>query len=146
MSFASESSLLLFVFGIYIYIYLVCILPLYVRRWYVWRNAFTRPPCCCSPKRRGSLALLEPESRFGDKPFKFQVVCPQNGTAVLKGLKGTSHEKHRQLPPVVLFGRAAVDCTNNFFRDVSELVACRCNLRAYLPVGCFSPGTHSSST
>ena len=31
------------------------------------------------------LTLLEPQSRFGDKPRKFQVVCPQNGTAVLKG-------------------------------------------------------------
>ena len=37
-----------------------------------------------------SLALAinkeEPQSRFGGKPLKFQVVCPQNGTAVLKGL------------------------------------------------------------
>ena len=32
------------------------------------------------------LTLLEPQPRFGDKPLKFQVVCPQNGTAVLKGL------------------------------------------------------------
>ena len=32
------------------------------------------------------LTPLEPQSRFGDKPVKFQVVCPQNGTAVLKGL------------------------------------------------------------
>ena len=30
--------------------------------------------------------LLDPQSRFGDKPVKFQVVCPQNGTAVLEGL------------------------------------------------------------
>ena len=30
--------------------------------------------------------LLEPQSRFGDKALKFQVVCPQNGTEVLKGL------------------------------------------------------------
>ena len=29
--------------------------------------------------------LLETQSRLGDKPLKFQVVCPQNGTAVLKG-------------------------------------------------------------
>ena len=29
----------------------------------------------------------EPQSRFGDKPFKSQVVCPQNGTAVLKAGK-----------------------------------------------------------
>ena len=33
-----------------------------------------------------SLTLLEPQSRFGDKSLNFQVVCPQNGTAVLKGL------------------------------------------------------------
>ena len=33
-----------------------------------------------------ALTLLEPQSRFGDKPVKFQVVCPQNGTSVLKGL------------------------------------------------------------
>ena len=31
--------------------------------------------------------LLKPQSRFGDKPLKFQVVRPQNGTAVVKGLK-----------------------------------------------------------
>ena len=36
--------------------------------------------------RPRSLTPLGPQSRFGDKPFKFQVVCPQNGTAVLKGL------------------------------------------------------------
>ena len=29
------------------------------------------------------LTLLELQSRFGDIPLKFQVVCPQNGTAVL---------------------------------------------------------------
>ena len=29
--------------------------------------------------------LLEPQSRFGDKPLKFQAVFPQNRTAVLKG-------------------------------------------------------------
>ena len=29
--------------------------------------------------------LLEPQPRFVDKPVKFQVVCPQHGTAVLKG-------------------------------------------------------------
>ena len=32
------------------------------------------------------VTLLEPQSAFGDKLLKFQVVCPQNGTAVLKGL------------------------------------------------------------
>ena len=34
------------------------------------------------------LTLLEPQSRFGDKPFKSQLLCPQNGTAVLTGLIG----------------------------------------------------------
>ena len=32
------------------------------------------------------LTPLEPQSRCGDKPLKLQVVCLQNGTAVLKGL------------------------------------------------------------
>ena len=40
-----------------------------------------------SPIRRGRraavlLTLLEPQSHFGDRPLKLQVVCPQNGTAV----------------------------------------------------------------
>ena len=33
-----------------------------------------------------ALTLLELQSHFGDNPVKFQVVCPQIGTAVLKGL------------------------------------------------------------
>ena len=37
--------------------------------------------------RAAGLTPLEPQSRFGDKPLKYQVVCPQNGTAVLKGLR-----------------------------------------------------------
>ena len=37
----------------------------------------------CSAK----LTLLEPQSRSGDKPLKFQVVLSPNGTAVLNGLK-----------------------------------------------------------
>ena len=58
----------------------------------------TRNSCAhaCSCLRRTSLSCihfdlivsltpLEPQSRFGDKPPKFQVVCPQNGTAVLEG-------------------------------------------------------------
>ena len=32
------------------------------------------------------LTHLELHSRFGDKPLKFQINCPQNETAVLKGL------------------------------------------------------------
>ena len=38
----------------------------------------------CIPQQ--FLTLLEPQSAFGDKLLNFQVVCPQNGTAVLKGL------------------------------------------------------------
>ena len=34
-----------------------------------------------------NLTLLEPQSRFRDKPFKIQVVYPQNGAAVLNGCK-----------------------------------------------------------
>ena len=37
------------------------------------------------------LTLLEPQSHFGDNQFKFQVVCPQIGTAVLKGLRQETH-------------------------------------------------------
>ena len=33
-----------------------------------------------------SLTPLEPQSRFGDKVLEIRVNCPQNGTAVLKGL------------------------------------------------------------
>ena len=32
------------------------------------------------------IALLGPQSRFGDKLLEIRLVCPQNGTAVLKGL------------------------------------------------------------
>ena len=33
------------------------------------------------------LTPLEPQSRFGDKLLEIWVFCPQNGTAVLKGLR-----------------------------------------------------------
>ena len=42
--------------------------------------------CCCCARYEDSNPLV-PDSRFGDKPVKFQVVCPHNGTAVLKALK-----------------------------------------------------------
>ena len=32
------------------------------------------------------LTFLELQSHFGDKPLKFQVISPHNGTAVIKGL------------------------------------------------------------
>ena len=36
-----------------------------------------------------NLNPFEPQSRFGDKPVKFQVLCTPNGTAVPKGLRIT---------------------------------------------------------
>ena len=40
-----------------------------------------------SPLRaRSLLTLFGPQSRFGDYPLNFQVVCLQNETAVLKGI------------------------------------------------------------
>ena len=33
----------------------------------------------------GRYSLLEPQPRFGDRRLNFQVVCPQNGAAALKG-------------------------------------------------------------
>ena len=35
--------------------------------------------------------FLEPQSRSGDNPVKFQVVLSPNGTAVLKGLTDSFH-------------------------------------------------------
>ena len=62
-------------------------------------NAETRP-----------LTHLELQYRFGDKALKFQVVCPRNGTGVLKGLThlelqyrfgglGTKHSKFQVVCP-----------------------------------------------
>ena len=49
------------------------------------------PPYQYSPKytsnRRSDIALSRLQSRSGDKPLNFQVIFPQNGTAVVKGLK-----------------------------------------------------------
>ena len=53
------------------------------------------PTCDCA---FFTLTLLEPQSRFGDKPIKFQVVCPQNGTAVLKRLTVLSTRRHLAQP------------------------------------------------
>ena len=38
------------------------------------------------PRIRLTILNLEPQSRSGDKPVKFQVVLSPNGTSVLKGL------------------------------------------------------------
>ena len=60
-----------------------------------------------------SLTRLGLQSRLGDKPVKFQVVCPRNGTAVLKWLKrGFSVSINRML---------ARTSTNMFIPDVVRL-------------------------
>ena len=43
----------------------------------------------------GRLTLSVLQSHFGDKPYEIRVVCPVNGTAVLKGWsKGLKYETH----------------------------------------------------
>ena len=42
--------------------------------------------CWMSTGRKNGLNPTEPQSRFGDKLLQVWVVCPQTGTAVLKGL------------------------------------------------------------
>ena len=46
------------------------------------------------------LTLLEPQSRCEDKPVEFQVLCPQNVTAVLKGLRGKGVECYSDDIPI----------------------------------------------
>ena len=45
------------------------------------------------------LSPLEPQSRSGDNPLKFQVVCPQNGTAVV--INSYSQRSTLALPSVM---------------------------------------------
>ena len=53
------------------------------------------------PALKGT-ALLGLQSHFGDRPFEFQVFCPQNGTAVVKGtlavLKNIRNKARKDLP------------------------------------------------
>ena len=51
---------------------------------YKWSGLAIEGPL---PSGTTRLTPLEPQSHVGDNPVKFQVVCPQNGTAVLKGLR-----------------------------------------------------------
>ena len=48
-------------------------------------------PWACQGENDGGSSdtpyLLEPMSRFGGIALKLQVVCPQNGAAVLKGIR-----------------------------------------------------------
>ena len=51
---------------------------------------------CFGNKPFRPLTHLELQSHFGDKPLKLLVVCPQNGTAVLKGLRRLSPKRDRK--------------------------------------------------
>ena len=42
----------------------------------------------------GGMFFLGPQSCFGDKILGVRVVCPQNGTAVLAGLRGIQSRVH----------------------------------------------------
>ena len=54
--------------------------------------------------RADSLTLLELQSHFGGNTLKFQVLCPQIGTAVLKGLKVFKDTWYRRCRVLVLRG------------------------------------------
>ena len=69
------------------------------------------------------VVLLELQSRFEDKTLTFQVFCPQNRTAVLKGplnltlfpvMKGTVAPKRPQVPgfPVTPISRCFIGAGN----------------------------------
>ena len=53
------------------------------------RSRMRRPTIEVHPNFSEALCLtpLEPQSRFGDKLLEIRLVCPQNETAVLKGVK-----------------------------------------------------------
>ena len=54
-----------------------------------------------TPLRTKLLTRLEPQSRFGDKALEICLVCPHNGTAVLKGLTGIqqyTRDSSQELP------------------------------------------------
>ena len=42
---------------------------------------------CVAEKLVGSLTLVGLQSRFGDESLVIRLVCPQIGTAVLKGIR-----------------------------------------------------------
>ena len=84
--------------GIRVFLYGPCVrehIVFYVSTVYVSvaRRPWATPPL----KRDRNVNLLELQSRFGDKPVKFQVFCPQNVTAVLKGLRSSPYWRATRL-------------------------------------------------
>ena len=51
-----------------------------------------------------NLILLGPQSRFGDKILVIRMVCPQNGTAVLKGSRGETWQTGNRSTTVCYYG------------------------------------------
>ena len=61
-------------------------LRVYAYAYLVQEYGNTRRRSECDHEIRQILTLIGLESRFGDKLLRIRVLCPQNGTAVLKGL------------------------------------------------------------
>ena len=89
---------------------------------------------CPKPHHFRCVCPLTPlvlESRFGDKPVKFQVVCPQNGTAVLKGLRHVLEESGSEIHPrgcvissPVWYGSTALFSINMYLVSDSTSKSC----------------------
>ena len=59
--------------------------------WFFFSTLLRMFPTSSPPAKHGyssSLTPLEPQSRFGDTLLEIWVVCPQNETVALKGLRG----------------------------------------------------------
>ena len=48
-----------------------------------------------------SFTLLEPRSRFGDKLPRVRLLCPQNGTAVLRDTNEGTYRGGEEMTPVI---------------------------------------------
>ena len=68
------------------------------------------------------ITRLALQSRFGDKPLEFRVMCPQNGTAVLKGGQEWDEEKNKQNKPKKNTRRAA---KLTRLSDSSSVISCK---------------------
>ena len=77
----------------------------YIRRLETTTSSILNPFRTAAPFW-GQTTLLEPQSRFGGIALRLQVFCPQNGTAVLKGLT-RRHETHRETMNGFRFRRAS---------------------------------------
>ena len=60
------------------------------------------------------LTLLAPQSRFGDNSLGIRLVCPEIGTAVLKGLTAEAHAHfdHFDRPAISAYGSSHMSSYN----------------------------------